>query len=97
MQECCFLEGDLSHEKESLAEAFQLTEAEREEASKAVDAALSRRRISEMVGYIWQDSCDRLSFKAKVYATLMLGMDIYRLLLEEVLKARGEEGEGDGG
>jgi hypothetical protein len=95
---CCIDSSVFSHDSDSLAEALGVSEEERLKATKLVDEALKLRKVSEMVELIWSKRCDDLSVQAKVYATLKLGMDIYRIILESMLVERGgapvEGGEG---
>jgi len=78
-----------SHDSESLAEALGVSGEERLEALRIVEEALKLRRVSEMVELIWSVRCEGLSIQAKVYATLKLGMDIYRLILESIIAEEG--------
>lgn len=82
---CCIDREIFSHDSESLAEALGVNEEERLKASKIVDEALRLRRVSEMIEFIWSDMCNSLSTQAKVYATLKLGMDLYRIIIESML------------
>lgn len=65
-------------------------------AVKLVDDALRLRKVSEMVELIWSERCEGLSIQAKVYATLKLGMDIYRIILESMITQEEAGGRGEG-
>ena len=92
---CCIEREAFSHDSESLAEALGVSEEERSRAVRLVDDALRLRKVSEMVELIWSERCGDLSIQARVYATLKLGMDIYRIILESMIAqetgGRGED------
>ncbi|MDM7274949.1 MAG: hypothetical protein P3X22_002330 [Thermoprotei archaeon] len=90
---CCIERGSLNHEKENLVEALGMTPEEKVLASKILDEALKKGRISEMLEVVWSsEGCEAVSLQAKIYATFKLGMDVYRIILEDIL-LRGGEGE----
>jgi hypothetical protein len=93
---CCIDRETFSHDSESLAEALGVSEEERLRAVKLVDDALRLRKVSEMVELIWSERCEGLSIQAKVYATLKLGMDIYRIILESMIAQEEAGGRGEG-
>ncbi len=81
----------MDHEKENLAEALGMTPEEKALASKIIDEALKKGRVSEMLEVIWSnEGCEAMSLQAKIYATFRLGMDVYRIILEDMLLRRGE-------
>ncbi len=82
---CCIDRSVYSHDSDNLAEALGVSEEERLKAVELVSNALKLRRVSEMVELIWSERCEDLSVQAKVYATLKLGMDIYKIVLESML------------
>lgn len=82
---CCIDKGVFVHDSDSLAEALGVSGEERLKATKVVEEALRLERVSKMIELIWSDRCENLSIQAKVYATLKLGMDIYRIVIESML------------
>jgi len=91
---CCIDKRVFAHDSESLAEALGVSEEERLRASRLVDEALKLDKVSRMVELIWSDRCENLSTQAKVYATLKLGMDIYRIIIESMLVQSERESRG---
>ncbi len=88
---CCIDSEKLDHGKGEIYEALGLARDDKDKVEKVLQEAINRRRISEMIEHIWVSKCGDLTLEEKVYATFRLGMEIYALLLDAVIKSKEAE------
>ncbi|MEM0366593.1 MAG: hypothetical protein QXR02_02935 [Acidilobaceae archaeon] len=84
--ECCIDKNIFKHDNDNLADAIGVSSEEKIIVSRIVDDALKLRRVSEMIELIWSSECLNLTTQGKVYATFRLGIEVYRIIVEGMLR-----------
>lgn len=93
---CCLEKSVLRHEEDNIGRALGLSEEEVKKVREFVDSISSRRlRVSQLLEVIWTNECTSLKLEQKIYATFLLGVNLYGSLVRDYLiRAAGVQGGG---
>ena len=100
-EECCIPRNTFKHSKKEIWAALGLDKKEADEVKRLINEFLEEEKvISRIIEKIWGDGECRLTLQARIYATFMLGVEVYDMILVNVMKSielsseeLGSEGE----
>lgn len=88
--DCCVPRDTFKHDRKEVWAALGLDRDEADEVKNLINKVLEEERlVSRIMERIWGEGGCRLSLQAKIYATFLLGVEVYELILVNVMKSVG--------
>lgn len=93
-ESCCLDKERLRHEEDNIGRALGLSDDDVKKVKEYVDGLSGeKRRVSELLEAVWSDDCGRLTLEQRIYATFLLGVNLYGSLVREyILRVVGASG-----